>query len=180
MPAMPLATDPGITIRQLPPCHLWSLRARAPDVERLSVAWGGGLDLAPLASASTGRRHALRLGPDEWLLIADSASAADGLHALAETIAFSIVDISAREIGWEIAGDHASRLLAGGCPLDLSDAHFPPGRATRTIYGQAEIVLWRPASERAWEVRALRSFTNYLTRHLAHAVHTLPVSSETR
>ncbi|WP_158511750.1 sarcosine oxidase subunit gamma [Sphingobium sp. TKS] len=145
------------------------MRLRTQQIEQASVAWKAPLDLAPLASSSLDGRHALRLGPDEWLLMAEASSAADDLHSLAVSTALSLVDISDRELAWTISGENAGRVLATGCPLDLSEAAFPPGRATRTVYGHAEIVLWRPNSERSWQIRALRSFAIYLTHHLAHA-----------
>ncbi|ATE64219.1 sarcosine oxidase subunit gamma [Rhizorhabdus dicambivorans] len=159
----------GLPFRPLAPGHQWALRLRAQAIEEASAAWQAPLDLAPLASSSRDGRHALKLGPDEWLLIAQTADAADGLAALARSTPLSLVEISDRELAWELSGDNAAQVLAAGCPLDLADASFPPGRATRTVYGHAEIVLWRPGAERAWQVRALRSFASYLTRHLAHA-----------
>jgi len=147
----------------------WSLRLRTQQIMQASLAWRAPLELAPLASSSSNGRHALRLGPDEWLLLADASSAVDDLHTLAASTALSLVDISDRELAWTISGANADRVLATSCPLDLSEAAFPPGRATRTVYGHAEIVLWRPTSERSWQIRALRSFANYLTRQLAHA-----------
>tara|TARA_R110000782_G_scaffold127769_1_gene219379 strand:- start:23176 stop:23619 length:444 start_codon:yes stop_codon:yes gene_type:complete len=146
---------------------------RAAAIEQASEAWQAPLDLEPLCSSSLNGRHAFRLGPDEWLLLAESAQAADALKDLAQSVALSLVDISDREAAWEISGDDAARVLATGCPIDLSEARFPPGRATRTVYGHAEIVLWRPGAERTWQVRVLRSFIPYLTRHMRHATSNL-------
>lgn len=66
-------------------------------------------------------------------------------------------------------GRNAGRVLATGCPLDFSETAFPPRRATRTVYGHAEVVLWRPGPQRSWQIRALRSFATYLAHHLARA-----------
>lgn len=162
-------TSARLLLRALPPGHQWSLRMRPQAVEKASTAWGAPLDLAPLASSSLDGRHALRLGPDEWMLLASSATAADGLGAIARDGLMSLVDISDRELAWELSGGDAAQVLAMGCPLDPDDAAFPPGRATRTVYSHAEVVLWRPGIERTWQIRALRSFATYLTRHLTHA-----------
>lgn len=158
-----------LLLRALPPGHQWSLRMRPHAVEEASTAWRAPLDLEPLTSSSLDGRHALRLGPDEWLLLASSESAADDLGTIARNGLMSLVDISDRELTWELSGADAAQVLAMGSPLDLSDAAFPPGRATRTVYGHAEVVLWRPGTERTWQIRALRSFATYLTRHLALA-----------
>lgn len=162
-------TGTRFLLRALPPGHQWSLRMRPGSVAHATTAWGAELDLAPLTSSSLDGRHALRLGPDEWLLLATSACAVDELAALARDNLMSLVDISDRELAWELSGDDAAQVLAMGCPLDLADTAFPPGRATRTVYAHAEVVLWRPGSERMWQLRALRSFATYLTRHLTHS-----------
>ena len=167
------AQDPSyerVLVRQIPTGHQWSFRTRRKDLQDASAAWLTRLDLEPLSSSSLDGHHALRLGPDEWLLLAGSARAADALTSLAETTALSLVDISDRELAWELSGVDATRVLATGCPLDLSDASFPAGRATRTVFGHAEVVLWRPDLERTWQIRALRSFATYITSHLAHAI----------
>lgn len=160
-----------VLVRQLPAGHQWSFRTRLKDLQDASAAWLAPLDLEPLSSSSQEGHHALRLGPDEWLLLAGSARAGDALNFLAQTTALSLVDISDRDLAWELSGVDATRVLATGCPLDLSDATFPAGRATRTVFGHAEVVLWRLTSESTWQIRALRSFATYLTNNLAHAAH---------
>ena len=59
-------------------------------------------------------------------------------------------------------------LLNEGCPLDLDAAAFPPGRCTRTLFGKAEIVLWRRDVD-AWRVEVARSFAPYLLALLREA-----------
>jgi len=166
--------DGALVIRPLPQSYQWSLRMRPSNIHHGSQAWNSCLNLEPLTSSSAEERNAFRLGPDEWLLLAPMPTAADGLKALMKTVALSLVEISDREVAWEISGDDAAHVLAAGCPLDLSDSSFPQGRATRTVYGHAEIILWRPLPERTWHIRASRSFASYLTRHMAHAVSNLP------
>lgn len=105
-----------------------------------------------------------RLGPDEWFLITDS----DGGQSIRHEIAalpnrefHSIVDVSHRTVGIEVQGRNASKILNGGCPLNLSDRAFPPGSATRTIFGKAEVILMRPARERVYRMEVSRSFAPY-------------------
>ena len=150
--------------------YQWSLRASIDDLPRLTDAWLSPIPIEPLSSVSSESRHALRLGPDEWLLLADSETAADSLAALPQTPPFSLVDISNREVAWQIEGPRAVDVLGTGCPLDLSDAAFPPGRATRTVYGQAEILIWRQGTEPVWRIQVLRSFMDYVTRYLSQSI----------
>lgn len=173
-----LAPLPGLScdsasVRPLPPNHQWSLRARISDIPRLADAWQAPLPTAPLSSTTLEDRYAFRLGPDEWLLIADCADAAVGLASLPQAPAFSVVDISHRDLTWSIAGPNAASVLAAGCPLDFAEAAFPIGRATRSVYGQAEVILWRPSHESEWQIRFLRSFCDYMTRHLAQSIASL-------
>jgi sarcosine oxidase subunit gamma len=105
-----------------------------------------------------------RLGPDEWLL----ATGATELDPRAEITAglvgtfHALVDIGHRNVGIEVAGRHAPEVLNGGCPLDLADHVFSPGTATRTIFGKAEIVLFRQGPERSYHIECWRSFAPYV------------------
>ena len=93
---------------------------------------------APRARAS---RAALRLGPDEWLLIGPDG---DG-HPGARAGRCSLVDVGHRNVGLTVSGTLAAEVLSSGVMLDLDVAAFPVGMATRTLFTKAEIVLWRRA-----------------------------------
>ena len=136
-----------------------SLRVRGEGVASLSAALGLALPTQPKRSNSAGERHALWLGPDEWLLIdeggADLAAAArqaDLLH--------SAVDISHRNVGIIVSGEGAEATLAAGCPQDLSAGIFPPGACSRTLMGKIEVVIWRRAAA-TYHVECWRSFAGY-------------------
>lgn len=111
-----------------------------------------------------GARVALRLGPDELLLIVPEADGEAVRTALAAALAghpHSLVEVSSRNVGFVLAGPHAADMLNAGCPLELSLAAFPIGMATRTIFHKAEITLWRVA-ENAFRIEIGRSFAPYL------------------
>ena len=113
-----------------------------------------------LRATALGTGHALKLGPDDWLLIdAEPPSIA---------AAGSVVDIGARQIGLIVEGPGARDVLAAGCPLDTADAAFPVAMATRTIFGKAEIILWRTGDD-AWRIEVWRSFADYAVRLLRRA-----------
>ena len=116
------------------------------------------------------------LGPDEWLLIADGADAADiraMLESVLEGTAHSLVDISHRQIGLTASGPAAARVLNAGCPLDLDLTAFPVGFATRTLFDKVEIVLWRRA-ETTFHVEIWRSFAPFLAASLVEAARGAP------
>lgn len=146
----------------LPPVRRWVLQG---DAEKLGAAWPGGLPATILGSTAAEGYAALKLGPDEWLLIAPVASASPETPT-----AGALVEVSDRQLAFELAGPAAATLFNAGNPLDLSDAAFPAGRATRTIFGKVEVVLWRPTAEPLWRIEVWRSYAPYLLRYLIRAV----------
>lgn len=148
------------------------LRAGPDSAARLSGVFGVVLP-PPLLTAAQGRtRAALRLGPDEFLLVAEDGVAGSLLQTLASVPGSgpgSLVDVSHRQIALRITGPAAADLLNEACPLDLDPAAFPPGACTRTLFGKAEIVLWR-LSPAVFHVEVARSFAPYLRALLDEAV----------
>lgn len=161
------AAGHGASIVPTAPASRISLRAPAGSVAALSKALGMRLPQRSKTSASSGGRHALRLGPDEWLVIdeaqADLAALCRGVLAL-----HSAVDISHRNTALIVSGPGAADLLNAGCPQDLSLASFPVGGCSRTVLGKVEVVLFRTA-ETAFRVEVWRSFSDYAFSFLAQA-----------
>ena len=147
----------------LPPFHSWVLQADPSAVAEW--AWPGDLPGTILTSTRQGDHAALMLGPDEWLLI----GGIDAIDPPASTLV-SLVDVSARDLAFEIAGRAATAILNAGCPLDLADRAFPAGMATRTVFGKAEVVLWRPGLESLWRMVLPRSMAPYVAGYLSQAV----------
>lgn len=161
----------GVRVRPLSPLSRWVLRGPDELAEPVGQAvLGAALPLAPLASEQAGPRAALRLGPDEWLLLAEDGAR---LTVPAVNAPYSLVDVGHRNIAVELDGPAAAELLAAGCPLDLDPAAFPPGSSTRTLFGAVEIVLWRPGAEPRFHVEVWRSFAAHLWAHLAEAAQDL-------
>jgi sarcosine oxidase subunit gamma len=78
------------------------------------------------------------------------------------------VDVSHRQIAFEVTGAHAHLALNAGCPLDLHLESFPVGMCTRTILGKADIILWRTDAI-VFHVEVWRSFAEYAAQFLAEA-----------
>jgi sarcosine oxidase, subunit gamma len=119
------------------------------------------------------RRWIARLGPDEWLIGSDEAEADHLPAAIAADLgerAHAIVDVSHRNVGIDVSGPLAAAVLNAGCPLDLGEAAFPAGSATRTLFGKAEIVLIRRAGAAPrYRVECWRSFATYVHGLLTEA-----------
>ena len=167
---------PRFTLSEAPPAARFILRG----AEAVRVACGMAFSVEPPsrlgpAGESEGRA-AFWLGPDEWLLIADGADAADiggVLESVLEGTAHSLVDVSHRQIGLIASGPAAARVLNAGCPLDLDLKAFPIGFATRTVFDKVEIVLLRRA-ETNFHIEIWRSFASYLAGSLAEAARGAP------
>jgi sarcosine oxidase subunit gamma len=154
-------------IETLAPCTRFVLRAAAGPAARLSDAFGVVLPPPMLTAADGGNRAALRLGPDEILLLAEDGVAASLGKALdGETVA--LIDISHGQVALRITGPHAADLLGEYCPLDLDPTAFPPGACTRTLFGKAETVLWCIAAN-GFRLEVARSFAAYVRALLDEA-----------
>jgi sarcosine oxidase subunit gamma len=171
-----LPTGPRFVLAEGPPAARFLLRG----ADAVRVACGMVFGAEPpsvLGPAGEGAgRAALWLGPDEWLLIADGADAADiggVLESVLDGTAHSLVDVSHRQIGLIASGPAAARVLNAGCPLDLDLKAFPVGFATRTLFDKIEIVLWRRA-EASFHVEVWRSFAPYLAGSLGEAARGAP------
>ncbi len=143
---------------------------RGAAAARAAAGQGFGLPLPETAcrAATDGNRAALWLGPDEQLLLAPDGEVDSIEAALARALqghAHSLVDVSHRQVGIGIHGPHAEWLLEAQCPLPLNLRAFPVGMCTRTVFGKAEVVLWRPA-EQVFRLEVWRSFATYVVELL--------------
>lgn len=146
-----------------------SLRAPADAVASLSSALGVSLPTRPKTSATGAGITALWLGPDEWLLIGPEGTDFIGLAGRSGTF-HSMVDVSHRNIGILVEGPGARVAVSSACPHDLTEASFPVGACTRTVFGKMEIVLYRE-SEETYRVECWRSFADYCFGMLAEGAH---------
>jgi heterotetrameric sarcosine oxidase gamma subunit len=107
--------------------------------------------LAPSLGASTRDGYSvLRLGPDEYLIVGDAPSL---------PVADSVVDVSHRSTGIRISGPRAAWCVNAFCALDLD--RMPVDGCTRTLFGKAEIILWR-RGEQEFHIETALSFTPYV------------------
>jgi sarcosine oxidase, subunit gamma len=148
----------------LPPASRLSVRAEGDAVTTLGDAFGLPLPVEACRARANTQRAALWLGPDEWLLIAPDGEMpvlGDWMVDALGGAPGSVVDVSDRNTGIEVSGPKAAEAINGFCPLDLDLSVFPIGMCTRTIFGKAEIVLWRTAKE-AFRIEVWRSFAPYV------------------
>ena len=147
----------------------YNLRIKAKDAAAAKKAGGLKLPSKIGMSSKSGDRLILKLGPDEWVL-SDSpkktAELSKTMAKLSDGFIMSATEISHRNIGFILSGPKASRAVNVGCPLDLSLDKFPVGKATRTIFENAPVQLYR-AGEHEFHIECWRSFAPYLRDFLA-------------
>jgi sarcosine oxidase, subunit gamma len=166
-----MAETGRLTIAPEVPLGKLLLRGDAAVAKAAGEALGSTLPDAVNRASKGEACRAIRLGPDEYLLL----MAKDGVEATRERLAtalagrhHALVDIGARLVAIEIAGEAARDTLSAACPLDLHALAFGPDQATRSLFGKAEIILDCLAPAR-FRLLTNRSFAPYVRRLLAEA-----------
>ncbi len=150
-------------LRLLPPATRLILQSDADAREAATAVWGVPFSAQACRAEARGQRATLWLGPQEFLLW-QSARDFTGLDALEQALRpypHSLVDVSHRQVAFEISAPFAAEILSGACPLDLHEQEFPVGMCTRTVLAKAEVVLWRTAP-RSFHLEVWRSFSPYV------------------
>ena len=154
----------GVLLGEGPAREGFVLRGPAGDAafaRAVGAALGAGLPLEPGEALEIGGNALLiRLGPDEWRLIAPLSDDGRLAARLASGLAGgrgALVNVSSASTVISVAGEHAADLLATGAGIDLDPAAFPPGRAVRTRIGNAQALIHRRAED-AFELHVPRSY----------------------
>lgn len=157
--------DRGAKIVGAEDCSRFVLRLPSQLAAKSGPVAGFQLDLPINTCATADARTIARLGPDEWLLLgpkSEAESVAKSVRRQLNDRHFSLVDIGHHDVAFAISGHYADVVLNGGCPLDLSEAAFPSGSATRTLFGKAQVIIMRPASGLEYRLECRRSFAPYV------------------
>lgn len=160
----------AVAVDRLLAAARFSIRGGDTAIGAMGAAVGLAFPRDACRAAERSGLAALWLGPDEWLLIAEGGDH-DDLYARLTTVSTepaSVVDISERQVAIGVSGPKAVDVLAAFNALDLDEAAFPVGMCTRTLFGKAEVVLWRKADD-AFRIEVWRSFAPYVLGCLAEA-----------
>lgn len=114
----------------------------------------------------------LWLGPDEWLLVADTMPSEKLLPALQAALAHqhaSVIDLGAARAVREISGTGARDLLARGMSIDLHPRQFHPGRTAQTLLGRIQVLLHQTDAAPTYRLFVRPSFAAYLDAWLSDA-----------
>jgi sarcosine oxidase, subunit gamma len=162
MPDTP-ALDLPAWLKQLPPATRFILQGDVDAREAASRVWEVPFPVQACRAELRGERATLWLGPQEFLLWQAGREFAD-LSALEQALQphpHSLVDVSHRQVAFQVTGPLAAEILNGACPLDLHEREFPVGMCTRTVLAKAEMVLWRTATQ-TFHIEIWRSFAPYV------------------
>jgi len=157
----------------------WTSRFVLRGDARVAAAAAAALELRATPQTcralTDGERAMLWLGPDEHLLLGPEGAGpmlTEHLHAHLAGLPHSLVEVSHRQCALQLSGPHARSALSAGCPLDLDEAAFPLGMCTRTVFGKAQVVLWRIAAD-GFRVEVARSFAAYVAQLVAEVMREL-------
>jgi heterotetrameric sarcosine oxidase gamma subunit len=153
----------AVTLAPVPPMTRIVIRAGKEAAIAIGDTFGVALPTAACRSNRSSDRAALWLGPDEWLLLAEGEMELPTTHA-----AGSVVDVSHRDTALTVSGPRAAWAVNAFCALDLHHSEFPVGMCTRTVFGKAEIVLWRTAAD-TFRIEVARSSASYVWACLEEA-----------
>jgi sarcosine oxidase subunit gamma len=142
----------GLSLEERPGLGILSLRLKGEPERRLASA-ALGLELSgPVGhAAGAAQRSALRVGPDEWLLVAPRAE--EGLLGAQLMTALSgysgaVAPIGNGTVAIDASGPQVRAFLAKGTSLDLHPKAFAPGRCAVAGFGKIRVTLWRRDAER--------------------------------
>jgi sarcosine oxidase subunit gamma len=160
----------AVSIDRLLPAARFSIRGGEAAIAAIGEAIGLAFPREACRASQASGFAALWLGPDEWLLIAEGGDP-DELYArltAATGEPVSIVDVSDRQVAIGVSGPKVTEALNAFNALDLDEQAFPVGMCTRTLFGKAEIILWREADD-AFRIEVWRSFAPYVFGCLTEA-----------
>ncbi|MEE9271755.1 MAG: sarcosine oxidase subunit gamma family protein [Robiginitomaculum sp.] len=142
----------------------YSLRIKPNELAAFKKASGLKLPAKIGKSTRTTSHTYLCLGPDEWMVITTPENSNELRVKLEKTAAefiYSYTDVSHRNVGFVLSGKQAASAINIGCPLDLSLDAFPIGKAARTVFENAPIMILRTKTAE-FQLECWRSFAPYI------------------
>jgi sarcosine oxidase, subunit gamma len=174
-PLESVAWPPGI--REIPFLTQLSVRVDPADanlLRDLADHLGFPLDLTPNAiSGNPDGRHALWLGPDEWLVVGPQGAEEELMDVLRQAGGGrlrALTDVSASRTTIELRGSRSRETLEAGCPIDLHPRSFGPRQCAQTVIARTFVILTQVSDEPRYRLLVRVSFATYLAAWLMDAM----------
>jgi len=140
-------------------------------------ALGFALPVEPNTVTSKGKKQALWLGPDEWLLTMPDEQTAKQLVALSNALDghhAAVFDVSDSRLTFSLSGINARDVIKKGCGLDLHPRTFGPGQCAQSTLSMAHVLIHQTAETKktkaaTYHLYVHRSFAQYLWTWLEDA-----------
>lgn len=162
-----------VAIREVvPPPRLTVLRLRRPsrdDLARLGALIGTALPTEP-NQAADGAVRVIWMGPDEWLIVGDTAPTRAIEEAATDAVAALCVSVGDGRCVFEVSGPAAADLIAKGTSLDLHRALPAVDRSAMTLFAQTNALIDRPSHLDGYRLIFDFSVRDYLQYWFADAV----------
>ena len=151
----PNGGKPGLLFREM--VHLGKLNIRADRSVGKIVKSITGCTFPPAANKFTtaGERHAVWLGPDEFMIICEAGKdeeLASAIHTSFGSLHAAVTNITDALAAFHLKGAAVRQVLAKGCALDLHQNSFTSDDAAQTLLSTPPSPSWR------WQMMNLLSF----------------------
>ncbi|MDA0844371.1 MAG: sarcosine oxidase subunit gamma [Proteobacteria bacterium] len=160
----PNSGKPGLVFCEL--AHLGKLNMRADKSAGKMVKSITGCMFPPAANTftSAGERHAVWLGPDEFMIICEAGKdeeLASSIQASFGNRHAAVTNITDALAAFHLKGAAVRQVLAKGCALDLHHSSFTSGDAAQTLLSHAAVTIMALADDE-FIVICRTSFASYL------------------
>ena len=167
----PNGGKPGLVFCEL--AHLGKLNMRADKSAGKIIKSITGCTFPPAANKFTtaGERHAVWLGPDEFMIICESGKdeeLASTIHTSFGSLHSAVTNITDALAAFHLKGAAVRQVLAKGCALDLHLNSFTSGDAAQTLVAHAAVTIMALADDE-FIVICRTSFASYLHNWLVDA-----------
>ena len=163
-------TAPGLHFYEL--AHIGKLNLRGGASLENAVRQTTGCNFPPAANrfSSAGERHAIWLGPDEFLLLCEAGKETQIETDLNRVIGdgAAVTDVTDSLCALALEGTAVRQTLAKGCALDLHESAFTTGMSAQTMMALAAVTLLACANDR-FIIICRTSFAPYLRDWLCDA-----------
>ena len=167
--------DAGVTLSERAPLAKIVLRGRLDETgfaPAVRGAVGAALPRDAHSVQTSGDRHLLWIGPDEWLLLApdaDRESLVNGLEKALKDFHAAVVDVSDARTAIRLEGPSARTVLMKAVAFDVHPRAFGPGSCRQTLVAKATCVVHQLDAVPTYDIIVNNSFASYLWDWLSDA-----------